>query len=262
MNASYRPCADILENRIILVTGAGDGLGRVAALTYAHFGATVILLGRTIRKLEATYDDIIAAQRAQPAIFPMDLAGATPKDYRDMAERIEENFGRLDGLLLNAGILGGLSPIEHYDPRDWLTVMQVNVNSPVFMVQACLPLLRNSDNASVLFTTSKVGRNGRAHWGAYAASKFATEGVTQVLSQELETTSIRVNCLNPGPVRTRMRADAYPAEDPLSLPTPEEVMGAYLYLMDPTTTPVQGQSVDAWRGRQAARPCRHRHEID
>ncbi len=248
MNASYRPRADALEGRVILITGAGDGIGRSAALTYARFGATVILLGRTICKLEAVYDEIIAVPHVEPAIFPMDLAGATPADYGHMAQRIEESFGRLDGLLLNAGVLGELSPIEHYDPRDWLTVMQVNLNSPVFMVQACLYLLRFSNSGSIVLTTSQIGRRGRAHWGAYCASKFAIEGVAQILSQELENSTIRVNCVNPGPVRTRMRASAYPAENPRDLPVPEDIMGAYVYLMDPATAQTRGQSLDAWKG--------------
>ncbi|MCE8002051.1 YciK family oxidoreductase [Billgrantia ethanolica] len=242
----YEAPADLLRDRIVLVTGAGDGIGRAAALAYARHGATVILLGRTIAKLEKVYDEIEAAGGPQPAIFPLNLEGATLKDYHDMAETLDKEFGRLDGILHNAGLLGRITPFEQYNPELWDQVMQININGPVWMTQALLPLLKSSADASVVFTSSSVGRKGRAYWGAYAVSKFATEGFMEVLADEVEHLgTIRVNTLNPGATRTKMRANAYPGEDPQTLRTPEEIMPTYLWLMGPDSKGCNGQRFDA-----------------
>ncbi|OUE38534.1 YciK family oxidoreductase [Billgrantia desiderata SP1] len=242
----YEAPADLLRDRIVLVTGAGDGIGRAAALAYARHGATVILLGRTIAKLEKVYDEIEAAGGPQPAIFPLNLEGATLKDYHDMAETLDKEFGRLDGILHNAGLLGRITPFEQYNPELWDQVMQININGPVWMTQALLPLLKSSPDASVVFTSSSVGRKGRAYWGAYAVSKFATEGFMEVLADEVEHLgTIRVNTLNPGATRTKMRANAYPGEDPQTLRTPEEIMPTYLWLMGPDSKGCNGQRFDA-----------------
>jgi NAD(P)-dependent dehydrogenase (short-subunit alcohol dehydrogenase family) len=242
----YTPTPDLLKERIILVTGAGDGIGRAAAKTFAAHGATVILLGRTIRKLEFVYDEIVQANHPKPAIYPMNLEGASPKDYEDLAEIIGKEFGHLDGLLHNASMLGKLTPLEHYDINQWYQVLQINLNAPYMLTRACLGLLKQSSDASVVFTSSSVGRKGRAYWGAYAVSKFALEGLMQVLADELEqNTSIRVNSLNPGKTRTKMRSDAYPGENPNTLPTPDEIMNIYLYLMGVDSRGVHGQALDA-----------------
>ncbi|MCC5883658.1 MAG: YciK family oxidoreductase [Halomonas sp.] len=242
----YEAPADLLRDRIILVTGAGDGIGRAAALTYARHGATVILLGRTIAKLEKVYDEIEAVGGPQPAIFPLNFEGATLKDYHDMAETLDKEFGRLDGILHNAGLLGRITPFEQYNPELWEQVMQVNINGPIWMTQALLPLLQASSDASVVFTSSSVGRKGRAFWGAYAVSKFATEGFMEVLADEVEYLgTLRVNSLNPGATRTKMRANAYPGEDPETLRTPEEIMPTYLWLMGPDSKGCNGQRFDA-----------------
>lgn len=242
----YQAPDELLKNRIILITGAGDGIGRAAALSFAQHGATVILAGRTVKKLEAVYDLIESNGWPQPAIFPINLEGAAPHDYDVVAATIEEEFGRIDGLLNNASLLGNRTPIENYDPSVWSQLMQVNVNAQFFMTQAMLPLLMKSDDASVVFTSSGVGRKGSAYWGAYAVSKFATEGLMQVLADELENTSnIRVNAINPGPTRTNMRAHAYPAENPNGLATPEQIMPLYLYLMGADSKNTNGQSIDA-----------------
>ncbi|MFW6345805.1 MAG: YciK family oxidoreductase, partial [Halomonas sp.] len=230
----YQAPDDLLRDRVILVTGAGDGIGRAAALAFASHGATVILLGRTIAKLEAVYDEIEAAGGPQPAIFPLNFEGATLKDYHDMAETLDREFGRLDGILHNAGLLGRIMPFEQYNPELWEQVMQVNINGPTWMTQALLPLLKSSPDASVIFTSSSVGRRGRAYWGAYSVSKFATEGFMELLADELEHLgTLRVNSLNPGATRTKMRRTAYPGEDPETLLTPEEIMPTYLWLMGP-----------------------------
>lgn len=247
----YQAPGDLLKDRIILVTGAGDGIGRAAARTFARHGATVILLGRTIAKLEKVYDEIEAAGGPQPAIFPLNFEGAVLKDYHDMAETLDKEFGRLDGILHNAGLLGRITPFEQYNPELWDQVMQVNINGPIWMTQALLPLLKSAEDASVVFTSSGVGRKGRAYWGAYAVSKFATEGFVEVLADELEHLgNVRVNSLNPGATRTQMRKQAYPGELAESLRTPEEIMPTYLWLMGPESRGHNGEQFDAQPPKQ------------
>lgn len=241
----YTAPAGALKNKVILVTGAGDGIGKVAAITYASYGASVILLGKTTAKLTAVYDEIVAAGYPEPAIVPLDLKGATKKHYQDMAVTIQAEFGRLDGVLHNAGLLGVLTPFEHIDLPTWQDIMQINVTAPMLMTQALLPLLKQAPNASVVFTSSGVGRKGRAFWGPYAVSKFATEGLMQTIADEYDNTSVRFNCINPGATRTSMRAKAYPGEDPKTLKTPAELMWVYLYLMSDDSATVTGQSLDA-----------------
>jgi NAD(P)-dependent dehydrogenase (short-subunit alcohol dehydrogenase family) len=244
--SDYKARADLLAERVILVTGAGDGIGKAVSLAFAAHGATVVLLGRTTQKLESVYDDIVAEGGPQPAIYPMDLEGAVPDDHRQLAERIESDLGRLDGLLHNAGLLGSLTPIEHYDPLEWLRVIQVNLNAPFLLTQACLGLLKRAVDASVVFTSSAVGRRARAYWGAYSVSKFGLEGLMQILADELdENARVRVNSINPGRVRTAMRASAYPAENPAELPAPHDIVMPYLYLMGPDSRAVHGQALDA-----------------
>lgn len=242
---NYTAPAEALKGKVILVTGAGDGIGRCAALTYARYGATVILLGKTVKKLEAVYDEIVAAGGAEPAIVPLDLKGATASHYKDMATTIEREFGKLDGILHNAGLLGVLSPFEHINLASWQDIMQINVTGAMLMTQALMPVLKKAPAASVVFTSSGVGRTGRAYWGPYAVSKFATEGLMQVMADEYAGSSIRVNCINPGATRTAMRAKAYPGEDPMSLKTPEDLMWLYLYLMTDASIAENGKSLDA-----------------
>lgn len=241
----YQVAADALKDRVILVTGAGDGIGRQAALSYAEKGATIILLGRTVAKLEKVYDEIEALGGKQPAIIPLDMLGATRQHYNDMAETIEQQFGRLDGILHNAGLLGVLSPFDQIDEKAHDEVMQVNVKATMLITQALLPLLKKSDDARVVFTSSTVGHVGRAFWGSYSISKFATEGMMQVLADEMTNTNVKVNAINPGGTRTSMRAKAFPGEDPNTLKTPLDIMPLYVYLMAPEGRSLHGQCVDA-----------------
>jgi NAD(P)-dependent dehydrogenase (short-subunit alcohol dehydrogenase family) len=242
----YQAPDKLLDERIIVVTGAGDGIGRAAAKAYAAAGATVILLGKTIEKLESVYDEIEQAGHPLPAIYPIHFGGAVMKDYGDLAVTLENEFGHIDGLLNNASILGDLKPIAQYNDENWLEVMQINVNAPFMLTQALLPLLMKSKDASIIFTSSGVGRKGRAFWGAYAVSKFATEGMMEVLADELsETSPVRVNAINPGATNTRMRQSAFPGENPQSNPNPEQIMPLYLYLMGPDSQGVSGLSLDA-----------------
>jgi NAD(P)-dependent dehydrogenase (short-subunit alcohol dehydrogenase family) len=244
--AEYQPDANLLAGRAILITGAGDGIGKEVALTSAAHGATVILAGRTVAKLEQVYDQIIAADGPEPTIYPVDLEGATSDNYDELCVHILEQFGRLDGLLLNAGILGQRTPLSNYRQDVWATVMQVNVTAQFQMTQALMPALEKSADASVIFTSSGVGRVGRSFWGAYAVSKFAVEGMVQVWAAELDGLgSVRVNAINPGATATGMRAQAFPAENPGSLKSAAEIMPAYLYLLGSDSKVVNGQSIDA-----------------
>lgn len=234
--------------RVILVTGAGAGIGRAVSMALARQGATVALLGKTQRKLEATYDAIVAAGGPRPALLPLNLETATAAEYDALHAALLKEFGRLDGLAHLAGILGARSPIDHYDVPTWCKVLHVNLTAAFVLTQACLPLLRASPDASVVFTSSSVGRKGRAYWGAYAVSKFGIEGLMQVLAHELQdTTSIRANSLNPGAVNTYMRLQAYPAEDRKLLPEPEVVTAPYLYLLGPDSRGISGNAFDCQR---------------
>jgi len=242
----YQPPKDLLAGRTILVTGAGDGIGRAASIAYATHGATVILLGRTIAKLEAVYDAIEEAGGVQAAIYPLNLEGATDKDYYDLAQTIEQEFGALDGLLHNAAQVRLLSRIDDYEPQTWFQVMQVNLNAPFMLTQACMPLLRNADSASVVFTSDSVGRKARAYWGAYAVSKYGVEGLAKILAEETEaSTRIRVNTIDPGPTRTNLRVNAYPGEDPMINKPPEDLMPFYLWLMGADSEGITGQALSA-----------------
>lgn len=243
---SYTYPANLLSDRIVLITGASDGIGKALALHSASLGAQVILHGRNAGKLEEVYDELEAIEGApRPSIAVMDLASANSESYTTLAQSIEQEFGRLDGLVHNAGILGERYSIEQYDAVLWQRVMHVNVTSAFALTQVFLPLLHESEDASVIFTSSGVGRTGKAFWGAYAVSKFATEGLSQVLADEHRHGDLRSNCINPGPTRTKMRLEAYPAEDRNKLKTPEDILATYIYLLGPDSKGVTGQSFDA-----------------
>jgi NAD(P)-dependent dehydrogenase (short-subunit alcohol dehydrogenase family) len=242
---AYEPAPGSHAGRIILVTGASDGIGQAVAVALARQGATVALLGRSQRKLARTYDRIVEAGGPKPAILPFNLETAASPEYETLFEALEREFGRLDGLAHVAGILGYLSPIEQYDVPTWCKVMHVNLTAAFIVTRTLLPLLRRSSDASIVFTSSTIARSGRAYWGAYAASKFATEGLMQVLAHEMAgTTPVRVNSVNPGPTRTAMRRQAFPAEDPARLLEPAAVVAPYLYLLGPASPGVNGLAID------------------
>lgn len=236
---------DLLRERVILVTGSSDGIGRALAVHAASLGARVILHGRDVGKLERAYDAIEAIEgAARPSIAVVDFAQADSGAYSNLAETIGAEFGRLDGLVHNAGMLGERYSIEQYDAALWQRVLHVNVTAAFALTQVCLPLLHAAADPSVVFTSSGVGRAGKAFWGAYAVSKFAVEGLSQVLADEHRHGKLRVNCVNPGPTRTAMRLAAYPAEDRDKLKKPEEILPTYLYLLGPDSRGVTGQSLD------------------
>lgn len=243
---AYQYADDLLHDRTILITGASDGIGKALALEAARVGARVILHGRNSKKLERVYDQIIAIEGAErPSIAVLDLASANAEGYTSLATSITDEFGRLDGLVHNASILGERFAIEQYDAVMWQRVMHVNVTAAFALTQVLMPLLQQSADPSVIFTSSGVGRTGKAFWGAYAVSKFATEGLSQVLADEQRHTAMRVNCINPGATRTSMRLAAYPGEDRNKLKTPEDILPTYLYLLGPASQGVTGQSLDA-----------------
>lgn len=246
MNITYRdytPAKDAFAGRVVLVTGATSGIGRAVATALVAHGATVIAHGRDAQALEKLYQEL-RDLGPEPAVAEIDFERAQGEAYQALTTQIEQRYGRLDGLLHNAGILGAMSPVEHYDIGLWQRVMHVNFNAAFILTRCLLPLLKASEDASLLFTTSSVGHEGRAYWGAYCTSKFATEGLFQILTDELESTHVRVNAINPGKTRTKMRARAYPAEDPATLPRPEDLTGAYLYLLGPDAREVRGQRID------------------
>lgn len=241
----YIPATNALSERIILITGASDGIGRAVAIAAAKHGARVILHGRNVKRLEAVYDAIVSAGSPRPSIAPLDLEKTGPGEFDQLTAAIEREFGRLDGLLHNAGMLGERAPIEHYDVTKWMRTMHVNVTVPFILTQRCMPLLRKSADPSILFTSSGVVARPRAYWGAYLASKWASDGLMRMLADELESKpAMRVNGINPGKVRTNMRLQAYPAEDRNTLPPPESIVVPYLYLLGPDSRGITGQVID------------------
>jgi len=242
----FIPQAALLEGRTILITGAGSGLGRALSLECARAGAHVILCGRSAAKLNAIYDEIEALKAGQPAIAVLDLAAATAVDYDALARTINEEFGKLDGLVHAAGLLGDRTPLEQYDVPTWCKVLHVNLTAPFILTQVLLPALRKSADASVIFVSSGVVKRARPFWGAYAVSKAGLESVRAMWFEELEgEPNIRINSVNPGRMRTAMRAAAYPAEDPNTVPTPQSVTGPFLYLLSERGRGIDGQFIDA-----------------
>ena len=236
----------LLDGRVILITGAGGGLGRALSLACAGAGASIILAGRNPAKLDRVYDEIEAMGAPRPAVAELDLATATAVEYDALAAVIDREFGKLDGLVHAAALLGDVMPMEQYDVPTWCKVMHVNLTAPFILTQVLLPGLRKSPDASVIFVSSGVARRSRPFWGAYAVSKAGLECLSAMWAQELEReANIRMNSVNPGRLRTPMRAAAYPAEDPSTVPLPEAVCGVFLYLLSPQGRAIDGQSLDA-----------------
>ncbi|NYT26652.1 YciK family oxidoreductase [Candidatus Thiodubiliella endoseptemdiera] len=245
MNIStyYQITTNELKGKVILVTGANRGFGRAMTLDLAKAGATVIMLGRDLGSLEAVYDEVLDAGHQEPILYPFDLEGATPEHYEQLQAAIFANFNQLDGLIHNASIIGTMMPIEQYDIKLWYSVIQINVNAVFMLTQFLIPALNKSADARVLFLSSSVGRNARAYWGAYGVSKFAIEGMSKTLSEELEKTNISVNSLDPGRMQTEMRRTAYPAENADKNPIPESKSPAIVYLMSEKSEKVNGEQL-------------------
>jgi NAD(P)-dependent dehydrogenase (short-subunit alcohol dehydrogenase family) len=242
----FSPAADLLAGRVILITGAGSGLGRALAVECARVGASVILCGRNLAKLERAYDEIESLGKPRPALATLDLAAATAVDYDNLAATIGGEFGKLDGLVHAAALLGDRTPLEQYDVPTWCRVLHVNLTAPFILTQVLLPQLRRSADASVIFVSSGVVKNQRPFWGAYAVAKSGLESVRSMWSQELEgEPNIRINSVNPGRMRTAMRAAAYPGEDPNTVPAPVSVCGTFLHLLSAASRGIDGQYFEA-----------------
>lgn len=231
--SDYRPAEDALQGRIVLVTGAGSGIGRAVSQALAARHATVVLLGRRAEPLEATYDAIVNARHAEPAILPLNLATATPENYAELADRIQDELGGLDGLVHNAAHLEGLTPFRDVSAESWYRTLQVNLSGPYLLTQALLPLLQNSRCGRIVFTLEDPDRTERAYWGAYGVSKAAARTMTRILADELANTRVGVYGVQPGPTRTALRAKAWAAEDPESQPEPSQRTAPYVALLDP-----------------------------
>jgi NAD(P)-dependent dehydrogenase (short-subunit alcohol dehydrogenase family) len=248
----FQPHATQLQGRVVAVTGAGDGIGRAVALAAAAHGARLVLIGRSVRKLEAVHARIAALDAAEASIAPLDLEKAIARDYDQLADALRQRYGRLDGLVHNAGVLGMLAPIEQYDVPTWCRVLHVNLTAAFALTQVLLPVLRASSDASIVFTGSGPAHRAHAYWGAYAVAKSGIEALSQLLAEELESSAtVRVNALNPGPVRTRLRRQAYPAEDIGKLAAPEDVVRPYLWLLSEASRGITGQSLDCQPGPPA-----------
>ena len=238
--------SNILKGKTIVISGAGSGIGRQAAKSFSEHGANLILLSKNIKKLETLYDEIIDEKKNDVIIQPLNFEIAEENDFEKIISAIKDKYPSIDGLLNNAGVLGEKKPLEQYNYATWKNVIKVNVDASFLLTKSLLPLLKKSNGSSIIFTSSGVGRKGRAYWGAYSISKFATEAMMQIFSEELQnTSSVRVNCINPGAVRTNMRESAYPAENPETNPSADKIMKPYLYLMSDISKEINGQSIDA-----------------
>lgn len=233
----------ILQDKIALVTGSGSGIGQAVAELFAQEGAWVILLGRSQNKLEETSDRITRGG-GRATIVPLDLENSLNR-IPEITKALYERFGRLDTLVNNAGVLGTLTPLDHYDSILWEQVFRINVTAPFFLTREWMPLLKKSPNASVINVVSTVAFQGRAFWGAYAAAKAALANITETWANESPRQGVRFNTVNPGATRTAMRRTAYPGEDPATLPTPQDVARVFLYLASDFATDVRGQHLNA-----------------
>lgn len=242
---TFQPAPDALKDRVILITGATDGIGKALAIAAARLGAQVIAHGRNQKKLEAVANLVTDSTAKPMALLPLDFEKAGPADYEAMADAIDNNFGRLDGLVHNAAMLAERAPIEHHDVPKWLRAMHVNTNAPFILTRYCLPLLKKSQDASIVFSSCDVATEARAHWGPYLVAKWANEGMMRMLADELSNTRIRVNSFNPGPVATKIRLQAFPAEDRDALARPETVVNSYLYLLGHESRGTTGQQLGA-----------------
>lgn len=246
IHQSYAARANELKGRVIAITGAGDGIGQAVALAAAAHGAEVILIGRTVRKLEAVHAGIAALGQAEASIAPLDLEKAVARDYDALADAVMQRYGRLDGLLHNAAVLGPLAPVEQYDIPSWCRVLHVNLTAAFALTQVLMPALRASSDASIVFTGASEANRPRAYWGAYVVSKSAIASLVQVLADEVEHLgNIRVNLIDPGPVRSRIRRQAYPAEDISTIPMPEKLVQPYLWLLGAASRGTSGRTLGA-----------------
>jgi NAD(P)-dependent dehydrogenase (short-subunit alcohol dehydrogenase family) len=244
-----------LDGRVVLVTGATGGVGRVVSLACAEAGATVVIHGRVVRKLEALYDEIVAANLPEPVILPLDLARAEAADFANVASALDAQLGRLDALVHTAALLGSLGPLEHQSFDNWLALLRVNVAAPMGLTRIAMPLLARASDASVVFTLDSRGQEPRAYWGGYAVTKAAIAALAHELADEWEhRPTLRVNAIVPGPIRSPLRGQSHPAEDATKLPSPEALVPLYRHLIAGQTKAESDALIDvqAWL---AELPC-------
>ena len=242
--ATYVAPNDLLKDRVVFVTGAGQGLGRIAALAYANHGATVILHGRRVEKLERVYDEIEAIGKAQALIYPLNFENAQDKDFVILAQAIEQQLGRLDGILHNAAFLHGLSPLENQTMEQWQAILKINLIAPFALTRACISLLKAAPDASVIMTSSSHGHNPSAYWGGFTIAKAGIEALVKVQADEWEAIpNLRINAIVPGIVNSPQRARTHPGEVKESILQPESLIANYLYLMGPDSKDMNGEIV-------------------
>lgn len=250
--AQWQPAAATLAQRVVLIVGATGALGHASAIACADAGARVVLLGRKVRALEKVYDEIEASHAGAAAIYPLDLAGAGPQDYADLAETIEREYDRLDGIVFCAAHFDGLQPLADVKPEAWLRAMQVIVNAPFLIVQACASVLNGSgdsssaakNDASVVFVLDDPARAGKAFWGAYGVAKQALAGFVSILHDEWETARVRVHALLPAPMKSMLRRTAYFGENTMALPGGEVAAKAVVYLLGDDGAVARGKVLD------------------
>ncbi len=241
---AWAPAADSLAGRVVLVTGATGGLGGAVARAATRAGATVVISGRRKRQLEQMYDAMLAEGLAEPVIHPLDMEVATPREYAALAEGLERDFGRLDGIVHAAASFTGLTPLSMHKPDDWLRALHVNVSAPFALTQACMPLLTGADDSAVVFVLDSPQLLRRAHWGGYGVSKAALERLVAILHEETDDTPLRVHALLPAPMRTALRRQAYFGEDILQRPMPAAAAAAAVYLLGAQALAVRGAVLD------------------
>jgi NAD(P)-dependent dehydrogenase (short-subunit alcohol dehydrogenase family) len=247
--SSEIPFSSALAGRVVVITGAAGGLGRVLSLACAAKGATVVLHGRVVRKLEALYDEIVAAGYPEPSILPLDLASAKAEDFANVASALQAQTGRVDAIIHTAVMLGTLSPIEHQAFDQWLATLRVDLLAPFGLTRALLPMMRAAPEASVIFTLDTRGQAPKAYWGAYAVAKAGLSALLAILADEWENTpNLRVNGVVPGPMRSPLRAQTHPGDDVTRLPPPEAFVPLYLYLIHGQPKRESGGVIDgqAW----------------
>jgi NAD(P)-dependent dehydrogenase (short-subunit alcohol dehydrogenase family) len=242
--ADWTVAADTLADRVVLVTGACGGLGGAVARAASRAGATVVISGRRKRQLEQLYDAMRAEGLSEPVIHPLDMEMATPLEYTALAEGLERDFGRLDGIVHAAASFGGLTPIGMHKPDDWLRALHVNVSAPFALTQACMSLLTAASDSAVVFLLDDPDLLQRAHWGAYGVSKAALERFVAILHQETDAGPLRVHALLPAPMRTALRRLAYFGEDIMQRPLPDATAAAAIYLLSAQAIGVRGSVLD------------------
>ena len=235
---------EALRDRVVLITGVSGGLGRACAIACAKAGATVVLAGRKVRPLEALYDELENLGASKPAIYPIDLEGATADDYADMAESIRLQCGHLDAIMHAAVMFDGLRPIDQIKPTDWMRIQQVALNAPFLITQACMPLLRARDSAAVVFVMDDLDRVGKAYWGSYGVAKAALAAFASILHQETDNGPVRVHAVLPPPMRTGLRRMAYFGENTLDRDLPDSTAAAMTWLISPDSAALRGRTLD------------------